>query len=218
VANVKYGYSDGKDAGGEKFVGQWMTLGRNLAEGKSYTLSSPSETSYEAGDPDGKKLTDGIAGPSFAGGTSYRYGALWNAKKNPVITVDLGAPALCASFGLNFHGYKWWDALKGQVKDKVEVLISDDGKNYTSVGFLKTDLRNKDIPVNFMLPDNEQLTGATFRFVPPKPVQPRFVQYKVTSDRMFCATEIEILNEFNLRPFDLRIALSDEAPTGGPKR
>jgi len=218
VPSVKYGYSDGKDAGSEKFVGQWVTLGRNLAEGKSYTLSLPSETQWNSGDPDGRKLTDGVFGPSFAGGTSYSFGALWSAKKNPVITLDLGASTTCASFGLNFHGYQWFDALKGKVTDKVEVLISDDGKSYQSVGFLKTDLRNKDLPVNFMLPDNEQLTGATFRCVPPKPVPARFVQYKVTSNRIFVATEIEVLNEFTTRPFDLRIALPDEALAGSPKR
>jgi hypothetical protein len=218
VPDAKYGYSDGKDAGGSKFVGRWITLGRNLAEGKTYTLSAPSETTYEAGDPDGKKLTDGVAGPSFAGGTSYRSGALWSPKKNPVITVDLGAPANCASFGLNFHGYKWFDALKGQVSDKVEVLTSNDGTNYTSAGFLETDLRNKDIPVNFMLPDNEQLTGATFRVIPPKPVQARYVQYKVTSNRIFVATEIEVLDSISFKPFDLRIALPDEKASTLSKR
>jgi hypothetical protein len=202
-----------KDSGGEKFVGRWITTGRNLAVGKSYTLSSPSETTYEAGDPDGKKLTDGVVGPTFAGGTSYRSGALWNEKNNPVITLDLGAPQSCASFGMNFHGYKWFDALKGQVTDKVEVLVSDDGSSYTSVGFLETDLHYKDIPVNFMLPDNEELKGTTFRVIPPKPVQARFVQYKVTSKRMFVATELEVLDAIEFKPFDLRVAL----PGGSPK-
>ncbi|MEA3209423.1 MAG: hypothetical protein QOE70_2480 [Chthoniobacter sp.] len=216
VADAKYGYSDGKDAGGDKFVGRWISTGRNLAEGKPYTLSVPSETTYEAGDPDGKKLTDGIAGPTFAGGTSYRSGALWSAKKNPVITVDLGAPAACASFGLNFHGYKWHDALKGEVQDKVEVLVSNDGASYTSVGFLVTDLRKKDIPVNFMLPDNEELKGATFRVIPPKPVPARYVQYKVTSNRMFVATEVEVLDAINFKPFDLQIALPDEKAAAAP--
>jgi len=212
VADAKYGYSDGKDAGGDKFVGRWITTGRNLAVGKPYTLSSPSETTYEAGDPDGKKLTDGIAGPTFAGGTSYRSGALWNEKKNPVITLDLGAPTTCASFGMNFHGYRWHDALKGQVQDQVEVLVSDDGANYKSVGFLETDLHYKDLPVNYLLPDNEELKGTTFRIIPPKPVQTRYVQYKVTSKRMFVATELEVLDSISFKPFDLRVALPDEKP------
>jgi hypothetical protein len=203
------GYSDGKDMGGEKFVGRWMSTGRNLAEGKSYTLSVPSETLYEGGDPDGKKLTDGVVGPSFAGGTSYKWGAIWSAKKNPVITVDLGAVKPCASFGMNFHGYKWHDALKGEVNDKVEVLTSQDGTSYTSVGFLVTDLRRKDIPVNFMLPDNEELTGATFRVIPPQPVGARYVQYKIANTRIFDVTELEVLDTIAFKPFDLRIALPD---------
>jgi hypothetical protein len=86
------------------------------------------------------------------------------------------------------------------------------------VGFLQTDLRRKDVPVNFMLPDNEQLMGATFRLVPPQRVSARFVQYKVTSRRMFVATEIEVLNEFSSRPFDLRMALPEERAAENPKQ
>jgi hypothetical protein len=210
AGDTKYGYSDGKNAGGEKFVPRWMTIGQNLAEGKPYTLSHPSETTWESGDPEGRKLTDGVAGPSFAGGTSYRYGALWKDKKNPVITVDLGKSATCASFGLNLHGYPWHDALNGEIKDTVEVLVSNDGKDFTSVGFLKTDLLRRDVPVNFMVPDNEELTGGTFRCIPEKPVPARYVQFKVTNKRVFVATEIEVLDTIRFEPFDLRIALPEK--------
>jgi hypothetical protein len=210
AANGRSGYSDGKDVGGEKFIPRRITIGRNLAEGKKYTLSIPSETNWEAGDPNGTKLTDGVAGPSFAGGTSYRYGALWSAKKNPVITVDLGQTMKCASFGMNFHGYPWHDALKGQVKDKVEVFISEDGTNYRTVGLLQTDLRRRDIPVNFMLPDDESLTGATFRCIPATPVDTRYVQYRISNTRVIDVTELEVLDAIALEPFDLRIALPDE--------
>ena len=214
VPDVKYGYSDGKEGAGEKFVPRWITVGKNLAEGKSYTLSVPSDTTWDAGDPDGKKLTDGIVGPTFSGGTSYRYGAIWGPNKNPVITLDLGAPTRAASFGMNFHGYQWHDALKGQVKDKVEVLVSNDGQNYNSLGFLHTDLRRKDIPINFMLPDDESLSGTTFRLIPAKPVETRYVQYKVTSKRNFDATELEVLDSIDYKPYDLRLALPDEGTPG----
>jgi hypothetical protein len=110
---------------------------------------------------------------------------------------------------MNFHGYPWDDALKGQVKDKVEVLVSNDGAAYTSVGFLQTDLRFKDVPVNFMLPDDEKLTGATFRCIPAKRMQARFVQFKITNKRMFDVTELEVLDAIEFKPFDLRIALPD---------
>src|SRR5690606_36460358 len=39
---VQPGYSDGKDVGGEKWVGKWATYGKNLAMGKPYTVSVPS--------------------------------------------------------------------------------------------------------------------------------------------------------------------------------
>ena len=212
AAEAKVGYSDGKDPGGEKFVGTWLTVGKNLAVGKPYTLSAPSEGNWGAGDPDGKRLTDGVAGPPYAGGTSYRFGALWKGGTNPVITLDLGEVKSCAALGMNFHGYPWWDALRGEIKDAVEVLVSKDGKEYMSVGQLQTDWRWKDLPANHVWPDHERIEGATFRVVPPRPVEARFVQYKVTSRRMFCATELEVLDAIRTEPFDLRVALPDEKP------
>lgn len=205
-----YGGDGGQDVGGEKFVGRWMTCGRNLAVGKPYTLSAPSITNWDAGDPEGKKLTDGIAGPPYAGGISYRWGALWEPHTNPVITLDLGEPTVCASFGMNFHGYEWWDFLKGEVKDRVEVLTSLDGQGYVSRGFLHTDWRWKELPVNWMWPDEETITGATCRLIPEQPVTARYVQYRVTSERFFCCTELEVLDSIRFEPFDLRIALPDE--------
>ncbi len=210
IRDVKYGYSDGKDAGGEKFVGRWATYGNNLAAGKTYTLSLPSETTWEAGDPDGKKLTDGIVGPTFSGGTSYRSGALWSANKNPIFTLDLGALKPCASFGLNIHGYESKDALRGQVKDTIEVFTSSNGKEYKSQGFLQTALRRKDIPFNFLLPDNEELKGFTARLIPDKPIETRFVQFKINNKRFLAVTEIEVLNSIKFAPYDLQIALPNE--------
>ncbi len=81
-SQVKTGYSDGKDVGGQKYVGTWRTLGTNLALGKPYSCTVPSSTNWDAGDPDGKVLTDGVVGPTYAGGISYRYGALWSQGQN----------------------------------------------------------------------------------------------------------------------------------------
>jgi hypothetical protein len=187
-----------------------VTIGRNLAVGKPYTCSAKSENNWGAGDPEGKTLTDGVAGPSYAGGASYHSGPIFKQGTNPIIRLDLGQPTDCASFGMNFHGYPWWDALKGQVKDKVEVLVSDDGEKFTSVGYLNTDLRWKDLPVNFMWPDEEILTGATFRVIPERPVKARYVEYRVTNARLMDITELEVLDSIKPEPFDLRIALPDE--------
>jgi hypothetical protein len=210
IREVKYGYSDGRDAGGEKWIPNWASYGKNLAIGKSYTLSQPSETNWGAGDPDGKKLTDGIVGPTFSGGTSYATGAIWSANKNPVITLDLGAPQKCATFGLNIHGYEGKDALRGQVPDKIEVLTSPDGVNFTSQGYGQTALRRKDIPINFLLPDDETLRGFTARLVPKEPVETRWVQFKISNKRFLAVTEIEVLDSLNLMPYDLRVDLPDE--------
>ena len=65
------GYSDGiENAGAEKFTSRWVTYGNNLARGKPYTVSVPSGNQWGAGDPEGVKLTDGVAGPPYPGGTS----------------------------------------------------------------------------------------------------------------------------------------------------
>ncbi|HEY5910254.1 MAG TPA: hypothetical protein VJA21_06575 [Verrucomicrobiae bacterium] len=210
AAELKDGYVDGKDAGGTKFIGKWLTLGRNLALGKSYALSRPSRDNWGAGD-DGKKLTSGAGGPSYAGGTSYRSGALWMQNENPEVTVDLGAVTRCASFGLSLHGYPWWDALKGEVQDKVEVLTSEDGKEYTSQGLLKTDLRWVDLPVNFMWPDDETMTSAMFRCLPVRAVPARYVRFQIANKRIVDCAGIEVLDTVKSEPFDLRVALPDEA-------
>ena len=57
---------------------------------------------------------------------------------------------------------------------------------------------------------NEKLTGATFRFIPEKPIKARHVQYRVTNKRAFDVTELEVLDRIEFKPFDLRIALPDE--------
>jgi hypothetical protein len=110
---------------------------------------------------------------------------------------------------MNLNGYPWQDALKGEVKDRIEVLTSLDGKTYTSHGFLNTDLHRKDIPVNHLLPDDETLTATTFRIMPDRPVTAHYVQYKVTSSRFFDCTELEVLDSIRYESFCLRIALPD---------
>jgi hypothetical protein len=70
-------YSDGRDVGGEKFRWRWATYGTNLAVGKPYTVSLPSNDNWGAGDPEGKKLTDGVVGPPFAGGVYPMYSLGW---------------------------------------------------------------------------------------------------------------------------------------------
>jgi hypothetical protein len=205
---VKYGYSDDKDAGGEKWIGKWVTYGKNLAQGKPYTLSvPPSENSWEAGDPETKKLTDGRVGSSYSGGTSYKEGPLWAKNTSPQITVDLGAAQQAAAFRIHLHGYPAQDAIKGRVKDEVEVLVSNDGSNFTSTGNFDFELRWKDIPVNYMWADDEQFVAHNHTLVLAKPVEARYVKFAIKPSRMVVVTEVQVLDGVTSKPYDLKIAL-----------
>jgi len=172
----------------------------------------PSETNWGAGDPDGTKLTDGIVGPPYPGGTAPSSGLLWNKGQKPEITVDLGEKQTCGAFRIQLGaGYPWWDALKGQFKDKVEVLTSLDGKEFASAGVFDLNLRWKNLPVNHFWPDEEVIAGHNFEFISPKPVEARYVKFKVTPERALTVSEVEALDFIHYEPFDLRVALPDEA-------
>ena len=209
TAPAKYGYSDGKDIGGAKFADRWVTVGKILSTGKPYTATEKSLTNWEAGDPDGKKLTDGVVGSTYNGGIGYRYGVVYDTKMKPEITVDLGDKLKCGAFRIQVGGWEPWDALKGQIKDKVEVLTSADGKEFASQGFFNFDLRWKDIPANFAWPDEETMVGYNAALVLDKPVEARYVKYKITVARLLAITEVQVLDGITYAPFDLKIALPD---------
>ena len=210
-ANTKFGFSDGKDVGGEKFISKWVTYGTNLARGKPYTVSVPSNTQWGAGDPGGTRLTDGIVGPPYPGGTAPSSALCWNKGQHPEITVDLGAAQKCGAFRIQLGaGWPWWDALKGEFKDKVELLTSADGQSYTSLGFFNLNLRWKDLPANHIWPDDEVIAAHNFELIPPEPVQARYVRYKLTPERALTVSEVEVLDSIRYEPFDLRIALPED--------
>ena len=221
-ADAAYGYSDpsapdgasasrmgGKDAPAEKWQSRWVTYGRNLAAGKPYTCTETSLTQWGAGDPDGKKLTDGVVGPPEAGGIAMSYGALFDEKHRPVITVDLGKAEKCGAFRIQIGGYPWWDAIRGEIRDKIEVLTSADGTQYASAGFFDFKLRWKDLPANFMWYDDETFTGHDFELVLPQPVEARYVRFAVTPARFLSISEVQVLDFVRYEPFDLKIALPD---------
>jgi len=211
VENVKYGYSDGVETSGRKYVPQWVSYGKNLADGKNYKVSVPSKTSWGAGDPQGTKLTDGIMGPPYAGGIGPGYALCWDKGDDPVVELDLGQAQRCGAFRIHLSaGWPWWDAVKGEVKDKVELLTSLDGKAFESRGFFALNLRWKDIPINHMMPDDETATGFTYDLVPREAVDARYVNFKITAERTLTMSEVQVLDEIRRTPFDLRIALPDE--------
>ncbi len=174
-------------------------------------VSVPSGTQWGAGDPDGKKLTDGIVGPPYPGGMAPRNSLCWNKGQNPEITVDLGQAQQCGAFRIEVGaGYPWWDSMKGQVKDKVELLTSRDGEVFQSQGFFQLNLRWKDFAANYFWPDEEVVAAHNFELLPPSPVQARYVRYKITPERTLTVSEVQVLDFIKHEPFDLRLALPDE--------
>jgi hypothetical protein len=169
----------------------------------------PSRDGWGAGDPDGKVLTDGIVGSPYVGGIAYRYGALWHQGDHPAVTVDLGKTEKCGAFRIQAGGYPFWDAMKGEVKDKIGVFTSTDGRQYASQGLFDLNLRWKDIPVNHAWPDEETLCGPNYLLVPAKPVEARYVRFDMTPARFLSVSEVQVLDFVKYEPFDLRIALPD---------
>ncbi|MEN6345034.1 MAG: hypothetical protein ABFE16_06975 [Armatimonadia bacterium] len=212
--DTHYGYSDGVEAGGVPWRYDWATYGRNLAEGKPYTCTVPSGERWGAKDPDLTRLTDGVVGAPYAGGIGPSCAAIWEKGQTPDVTVDLGSVQSCAAFRIHVSaGYPWWDALKGQVKDTVQVFTSTDGEQYASQGFFALNLRRKDIPINQMMPDEETATGYLYELAPEKPVQARYVRFAIRPQRSMTVSEVQALDAVHHEPFDLRIALpDDEAP------
>lgn len=212
---AKYGYSDGKDAGGEKFVGKWQTVGKVLTVGKKYKLSAPSSKAFGASDDaNGTLLTDGMVGGFEVGGLVPRDGISWSDKEgSPDITVDLEKAEKLGAFRIHLTaGWPAPDALMGQFKDKIEVLTSADGEKFASQGFFNLNMRFKDVAWNYMLPDIERLQGYNFELILPKPVEACYVKYKVTpsAGHNMVITEVQALDFIKYEPFDMRLALPDE--------
>ena len=208
VPGVKYGYADGKDVGGARHLGQWVTYGKNLAVGKSFEASLPSVAEYNAAPFEKKVLTDGIVGPCHL--WSWSAGHLWRPQSNPTITLDLGSPSRCAALGLNF--LDMGDLLRNNLaaRTRIEVLVSDDNRTYRSLGPIHTQLRLKDRPVNIPAPDDGSYGAFSFFLVPEKPVTTRWVRFRVNSPGFFCCTELFALDAFRAEPFDFRLTLPDE--------
>ncbi|MBI4661447.1 MAG: discoidin domain-containing protein [Verrucomicrobia bacterium] len=152
-----------------------------------------------------------MAGPPYPGGTAPRSALCWNQGQKPAITVDLERPEKCGAFRIQLGaGWPWWDALKGQVKDQVEVFTSLDGQEFRSQGFFALNLRWKDFPANHFWPDEEVVAAHVYDLVAPTPVAARYVRFQVTPARTLTVSEVEVLDAIQYEPFDLRVALPDE--------
>jgi hypothetical protein len=203
-----YGYSDGNDVGGGSYHYRWRSDGVNLARGKPYTVSrAPSGFQGSVGAENTTILTDGVVGAPATGGVSYLWGACWDPEGDVDLTVDLGQPQMVGAFRSHLFGWPDWDALKGEVQDRVDVLTSVDGSSLQSQGTLETSLRRKDIPINHLLMDNERATAWNYELRLDAPVVARFVKYHITPARIVCLSELQILDRVTYTPFDIRIAL-----------
>jgi len=148
-----------------------------------------------------------VVGSNYSGGSTYKEGPLYDKGTKPEIVVDLGQAQKAAAFRMHIHGYPFQDALKGQVKDECEVLVSNDGKDFKPAGKFNFNLRWKDLPVNFMWPDEETLGAYNHVLLAKEPVEARYVKFAVKSSRKMVISEVQVLDGVKSEPFDLRIAL-----------
>jgi hypothetical protein len=205
-----YGYGDGIDAGGQKHVPRQQRVGTNYATGRPYSFSRPpSGFQSSAGASNVTILTDGVVGAPATGGISYWSGQCWTSGSTVDLQLDLGQPRAVGAIRAHLLGYPAWDAFKGEVQDQVELLTSIDGVSFTSHGMLPTSLWRKDLPVNYMLQDDEKGTAWNFEKLLAAPVSARYVRYRMTPRRHLCATELQVLDRIDYDAFDLRIALPD---------
>jgi hypothetical protein len=62
--------------------------------------------------------------------------------------------------------------------------------------------------------DEETFNGHNHMLPLSQPIEARYVKYKVTPARTLVVTEVQALDGFEFKPFDLRIALPDPAQNG----
>jgi hypothetical protein len=212
-----FGYTDAIDAGGQKYVYTKRTDGTNFAKNKPYSFSRPpSGFQSSATASNASILTDAVVGSPQSGGTSYWWTQCWSANQDVNLQIDLGQARTVGAFRAHLLGSPSWDALLGQVQDRVEILTSLDGANFASQGVLQTALWRKDIPINYMLLDTEKVTAWNFERRLPAPVSARYVRYRVTPKRILCASELQVFDRVDYAPFDIRIAVPEHSTAPPP--
>jgi hypothetical protein len=214
-----FGYGDGLNVGGERYLHTKQIDGTNVAKQMPYTFSRlPSGFQGSAAADNTTILTDGIVGAPATGGVSYWWGQCWSANQDVNLHLDLGEVRTVGAIRAHLFGYPFWDALKGQIQDRVEVLTSLDGITFESRGLLDTSLWRKNIPMNVMLQDDEKATAWNFERRLAVPAAARYVRYRVTPKRILCASELQVLDAVDYVPFDIGIALpnADEPTVNQP--
>jgi hypothetical protein len=205
VPDATPGYSDGVDLKAAPLVRTRRVWGRNLAAGRKYTFSVPSGTNWDGGDQEMTKLTDGVVASTYGGGTTYRWGPIWEPGKNPAITLDLGSVQTVAAVGIHVTGYPY-DLYAGPFST-IEVLASEDGKSYQSQGSFQTRMRAIDLDGDFLNQERGGFESLVFPFVFRQQVKARYLQYRVSNPEMFFDTS-EIMAYDSVRTEEWREPLA----------
>jgi hypothetical protein len=161
-------------------------------------------------DKDHTRLTDGYLGNPTGGGSYWSKSAGWDEKTPDVsIDLDLGQETHCAAIGLSSCGD---NALSGGIarRQSVEVLVSSDGKEFKSIGMVDFRSRYKNIPYNYMLADEEDMSGGAFYVPLPKPVNTRYIRYHAKFKSDFLTTELLVHDSVTIKPYPVSIALPGE--------
>lgn len=153
----------------------------NIAVGKPYTAISDAYRTDGFGDADDSKgrklrgkLTDGITANDGSSTYIGGYGS-----DNLTITVDLGKVQTVYGFGADCYGNQW--GVGDPRLTVVEYLVSDDGKEFTSIVKVSPSLKNAKI---FQA---GSWTGCYYNYFLDKPIETRYVRvvYNITGEHVW---------------------------------
>jgi hypothetical protein len=215
----RYGYSDGVDVGPgwerPKVTYRW---GQPLALGKPYTASRSSSPASGNPDTDGRELTNGIV-IAPTGATTNKVvqpaTAFWDPGEPISIVVDLEQQATTAGVRVTTHQP---DA-RFCHPARVEVAVSDDGQEWTSVGLIRHDdlwhppgdyepWEHDDSPAYAALPAGGRLAYSyPLAFAASRPA--RYVRFVCTplQDRGLGISELAVFDQVQIQPWPGDIAV-----------
>ena len=208
-----YGYSDGKDVGtGSEYAKVTYAWGKNLALGKSYTASRPSNTTSQNPDTDGHELTNGviIAPTDYATSKAVQGAtAFWTAGDPVTFVVDLGSARRIEGVRLSSHQPN----ADFCHPERVELAVSADGKTWQPAAAIRhNDLwkppgdyepwEHDDDPSYEDLPASGRL-AYSYPLIFSKPLSGRYVRFTCTAlkGKGMGLSELEVFDRVNVAPW-----------------
>ena len=202
-----YGYSDGTDVGGQKYLYTKQTIGTNWARGcPTLSRARLQVSSHRHRRRNTTILTDGVVGSPVTGSFSYWLGQCWASGANVDLRVDLLQSRTTGAFRAHVFGYPGWDALEGRGPGPHRGADIARRHRLHQPRRAADSLWKKDIPINYMLQDDERATAWNFELTLPSAVSARYVLYRITPQRTVCVSELQALDRITYEPFDIRIA------------